>query len=346
MTGAKGVEMAILVNAYATVVALPPLDFRGEVLNQRDDTDAELAGHLQGFIGYVLQLDGEDMTQSKYYTMKHIERVKHQVSAEVDEHDLDDFALWAERANAIVYLPDGSVRAPNGAQILPATDEPVLPPTLPSAWARKQRTEAALTALGIRTPVSLPAVIADEELRLRPAAECLQRALGCCVAAVMADTRASGEPFSTDELQEKFPQAYGWMTPQERDFVESDYVDEQDCVNFTWRYEAIATLMWALEALPALPKVDEVCDVSALAGLVLNMDVPQALQAAHYRADSEILDALDEMYRLQWLVHDCHHQGKNLPEHIHGGVVQERLYALNWLTGFDVAEWDDIQTPA
>ena len=65
MTAAKGMAMAILVNAYATVVALPPLDFRGEVLNQRDDTDAELAEHLQGFIGYVLQLDGEDMTQSK-----------------------------------------------------------------------------------------------------------------------------------------------------------------------------------------------------------------------------------------------------------------------------------------
>ena len=97
--------MTLLVNAYATVVVLPELNFRGEVLNQRDLSDPELAEHLQGFIGYVLQLDGEEMTQAKYYTMKHIERVKHQVSAEVDEDDLDDFVAWAERANAIVYLP-------------------------------------------------------------------------------------------------------------------------------------------------------------------------------------------------------------------------------------------------
>ena len=83
--------MTLLVNAYATVVVLPELNFRGEVLNQRDVSDPELAEHLQGFIGYVLQLDGEEMTQAKYYTMKHIERVKNQVSAEVDEDELDEF---------------------------------------------------------------------------------------------------------------------------------------------------------------------------------------------------------------------------------------------------------------
>ena len=338
--------MTLLVNAYATVVVLPELNFRGEVLGQRDVSDPELAEHLQGFIGYVLQLDGEDMTQAKYYTMKHIERVKHQVSAEVDEDDLDDFVDWAESANAIVYLPDGSVRAPNGAQILPATDELILPPTLSSAWARKQRTEAALAQQDIRTPASLPAVIADEELSLRPASECLQRALGCCVAAVMADTRASGDPFSVAELQERFPQAYGWMTPEEREFVENAAASEQDCVNFTWRYEAVATLLWALNALPSLPDADEVCDVSALADLVMNMDVSKALQAAQYRAADDILNQLDLMYRLQWLVHDCNHQDQDVPESVDAGVVQERLYALNWLTGFDVADWDNIQTPA
>ena len=154
--------MTLLVNAYATVVVLPELNFRGEVLNQRDVSDPELAEHLQGFIGYVLQLDGEEMTQAKYYTMKHIERVKHQVSAEVDEDDLDDFVDWAESANAIVYLPDGSVRAPNGAQILPATDELILPPILTSAWARKQRTAPVVAQLRIRTPASLLAGIAAE----------------------------------------------------------------------------------------------------------------------------------------------------------------------------------------
>ena len=60
--------MNLLVNAYATVVVLPELNFRGEVLGQRDVSNPELAEHLQGFIGYVLQLDGEEMTQAKYYT--------------------------------------------------------------------------------------------------------------------------------------------------------------------------------------------------------------------------------------------------------------------------------------
>ena len=105
-------------------------------------------------------------------------------------------------------------------------------------------------------------------------------------------------------------------------------------------------MLWALNALPSLPDADEVCDVSELADLVMNMDVNKALQAAQYRAAADILNQLDMMYRLQWLVHDCHHQNQDLPESVNASVVQERLYALNWLTGFDVAEWDDIDTPA
>lgn len=157
----------------------------------------------------------------------------------------------------------------------------------------------------------------------------------------MADTRASGDPFSVTELQERFPQAYGWMTSDERDFVENANASERDCVNFTWRYEAVATLLWALNAC-RLPDADEVCDVSELGRLgdehgceqgftgrsiprcgrhfePTGHDVPPAMVGARLPSPKP---------RLAWSVN--------------ASVVQERLYALNWLTGFDVAEWDDI----
>lgn len=84
------------------------------VLNQRDLSDPELAEHLQGFIGYVLQLDGEEMTQAKYYTMKHIERVKHQVALRWTKTIWMILWLGLSECDCVSALM-GSVRAPNGA---------------------------------------------------------------------------------------------------------------------------------------------------------------------------------------------------------------------------------------
>jgi hypothetical protein len=59
----------------------------------------------------------------------------------------------------------------------------------------------------------------------------------------------------------------------------------------------------------------------------------------------EILDALDLHYRLHWLVRQARLDGKPLPAGVDAGVVSERHHALNWLTRFEEAGWDETDTP-
>ena len=63
------------------------------------------------------------------------------------------------------------------------------------------------------------------------------------------------------------------------------------------------------------------------------------------RPASEILDALDLHYRLHWATTSARTKGEPAPAGLEPGVVFERHYALNWLTCFQDAEWDDVDTP-
>lgn len=106
--------MALLINAYCTHRDPPPLDFPHQFNNRRDRSDPELDEHLNGFVGYILNRGEREMTQSLYHVMRHIERVQHHLSLEVEDDDLDAFSGWAWQSNAILFLPDGTVRDPSG----------------------------------------------------------------------------------------------------------------------------------------------------------------------------------------------------------------------------------------
>jgi hypothetical protein len=48
------------------------------------------------------------------------------------------------------------------------------------------------------------------------------------------------------------------------------------------------------------------------------------------------------VYDNHWMVRDAELYGKEAPKGINPDIIQERHYALNWLT-YDV-DWDDVTT--
>jgi hypothetical protein len=58
-----------------------------------------------------------------------------------------------------------------------------------------------------------------------------------------------------------------------------------------------------------------------------------------------LLDGLDLAYRLHWVTTDARVKSMTPAVALEPGVVVERHHALNWLTRFDDAEWDDVETP-
>ena len=342
--------MAILINAYCTDRDPAPLDFPHELKSRRDRNDPDLAQHLEGFVGYVLSRGNGEMTKVRYHVVAHIKRAQHQFSLDVEEADLDAFSRWAWAANAICFLPDGTVADPSGVPLVdPTTGEPHEGAELPypaDARARREATTQRLRTMGVRVARSLPPVVGEREVRLRSAPDVARRALALFVVAVRAESLAGDEgPIPVDDLRTRFPLALPALSPREAAFLENATPDRQDVVNATWRYEALQVLEWALGLVDELPFPDRICDVPRVARVIIDADHVRLADHTWLRPSGEVLDALDEHYRLHWAVRQAKLDGASEPANLEPGVVAERHHALNWLVRFEDADWDDVDTP-
>jgi len=341
--------MSMLINAYCTRLDPPSLQFPHALSGRRDRNDPELSKHLHGFIGYVVSRGEKQMTQVKYHLMRHIQRVKHHFSLTVEDQDLDAFAQWAWQANAICFLPDGSIRDPSGRILIDgagADPEPGAEVPYPAdARERKARSEQELARLGMRVPATLPPVVGEAEVELREALEAAQRALALFVVALRAESLGSGNEIATAELQQRRPAAFRVLTPNEASFLDASAPEQQQIVNFAWRYEALFLLQWALSLVRDLPGPSRICDVSAVARTMLDTSEKDLLARAALRPTAEILDALDLHFRLHWVTRQARLDGKDSVNGLDPGVVLERHHALNWLIRFEDADWDDVDTP-
>lgn len=150
------------------------------------------------------------MTQSRYHPMRHVQRVRQHFTCEVDDAAFGALAQWAEQANAVCFLADGSVRDPQGRVLIsqgePAIDDDAQVPYPPNALQRRAQQLALLTAQGIRVPPSLSPVPGEAEVRVRDAAVVIQRMLALFAVALRAEMLAAGDtPPSLDEVDARLP---------------------------------------------------------------------------------------------------------------------------------------------
>jgi hypothetical protein len=341
--------MSILINAYCTQRTLPPLDFPHELKGLRDRTDPELAEHLDGFVGYVLSRGEKKMTRVKYHVMRHLQRVRHHATLTLPEDQLDTFTAWAWAANAIGFLPDGSVCDPSGRVLLDTEggepDAEARIPYPPDAETRKARSMARLGELGVHVPASLPPVIGEGEVALRLAGEAAQRALSLQIVSLRGECWNTGAAFPHAALEQHIPVGFADLSPKEAVFLAAEAPEPQAIVNFSWRYEALFLLQWALGWAPNLPDPTDPCDVHAVLRVIRESDEAALLGGASLRPAAAILDTLDLHYRLHWAVRQARLDKKPPPADLNSSVVSERHHALNWLVRFEDAAWDEVDTP-
>ncbi|WP_285446644.1 DUF4272 domain-containing protein [Xanthomonas sp. fls2-241-TYG-148] len=343
--------MPLLVNAYSTLRDPVWPDFLPQAAVQhRDHTDPELTNHLHGFVGYVSQAGDGQMTQARYHLMRHVQRVRQQFTFEVDDAAFGALAAWAEQANAVCFLADGSVRDPHG-QVLLSQGEPPLDgdaqvPYPPDALERRARQQDQLAVLGIRVPPSLPPVPGEAEARVRDATAVAERMRALFAVALRAEILAAGDPPpSLAEMGARLPGLAAALSPQELEFFEQAQPDPQQLANFGWRYESLATLQWAAGMTDTLPLPTDLCDVPGVARRALEHAEAHTPPVLALRPLPELLDALDRHLRLHWAVRQAGQSKQPVPAGVVPGVVYERHYALNWLLHFEDAAWDEVDTP-
>ncbi len=341
--------MAILVNAYSTLRDQVAIDFPHTARNHRSTGDSGMREHLNGFMGFVCAGGEREMTATLFSVMRHIDRVHHHFSFEVEEEQLDELADWGRRSNSLYFLPDGSVRDPAGAVLVdPVTGIAQPEATVPfptDAIDRSNRSDIWLANRGIPTLASLPPVIGEYEVLLRSADDVAWRIQSLFIVAVRAESVASANSIPATRLKGKAPLAFEAMTPMETAFVHNDHPDQVSVMQFAWRYEALYALQWALSLHEELRFPDEICDVPLVAQTMLRSTSREMILDARLRSPAEILDALDLNGRMFWAARQAKIDGNEPPASIDGNVLSERQHAFNWLIRFGDAPWDEVDTP-
>jgi hypothetical protein len=337
----------MLINAYSTRTVLPALNFEHVLRGSRDHSDDELAEHLNGFIGFVMDRGRRPMTQMRFAVIGHLRRVRYHLALEVEPPAMDAFTQWATEANALLFFADSSVRAPDGSVLVaPGTGEPGPNARVPypaDAVARKKSSDAALAARGLKVLPGLPPCVSEAEVDLRAVAEIVSRCLALMVCAVRAESLGS-DPWPVAEIRAQFPRAVEGLSPSEAEFMANEKPEPQAVLNHGWRYEALATLAWSLGLMSELPFPSAIVDAGQLVKVVKPLHDGK-LEGVRLPKVSEVLDALDLHYRLHWITTEAHAHGAQPPSELEPGVIAERHYALNWLTRFLDADWDDVETP-
>ena len=314
---------------------------------RRDRSDRALGTQLDGLMGFVMEGGKRPMTAIRYGVLRHLERVRHQLSFETTEEAA--VARWAQAANALVFhAEDRTLRAPDGKVLVdPITGDPEPGAALPypaDAVARQRAISQRLEEHGIHVPAHLPPCVSEAEVELREPRDVATRVLALFICAARAEALVANEPRQVAMMQERMPRGFAALSPRELAFMHASAPPQQDVIDHLCRYEAIVPLAWSLGIVDSLPFPRAICDVPALAATLFELDAEAFVGSARLRPVGELLDALDLTFRLHWAVTDARIQ-QRAPEGVEPGAVSERHHALNWLTRFVEAAWDDVPTP-
>lgn len=208
------------------------------------------------------------------------------------------------------------------------------------AEARKLRSLEILKAENVPVIAHLPTIDSEANSTRRTTEEVAIRAMALCIVAVKGEGL---EQEIIDRLINDF-ELMDAFTPREKKFLTAPNPDTHTKTQFVWRYEDYWVLLWALGYVDELKRPDSICDVETAISILRDKGRKQFIKNAKLRPQGELLDATDLIYRYHWAVVDARINQRPAPANLDGGVVMERHYVLNWLTGQGGQTWDDIST--
>ncbi|MNC11007.1 hypothetical protein D3C75_586900 [compost metagenome] len=287
------------------------------------------------------------------------------------DEDTDQETALLEQLAGLLQRTEGLLLADNGTRILdkelrlilsdegdseldgffPA--EKKLPPDFfdgapPERVARRNRSVEFLRGKGIYVTEWLPLIEGEEETRFRTVQEVAQRAAALLTVALHAEVlmTQSMDVKKARSYSDSVTKAYGCksaFSPEEQKFLKNKAPEEREVIRFSWQYECLSVMLWALGLIEELPFPDRICDVGGSVRIMSEHNsLEKLIGASTLRSHKELLDEADLIYRMDWGCVDARIKGLPMPRELEGGVVMERHKCLNWLIGSDNAEWDNV----
>ncbi len=209
-----------------------------------------------------------------------------------------------------------------------------------TAIERKQNTERILKSLNIPFIDHLPLIEEDDEAKIRTPQEIAKRILVLTYLSYVSE-----EPDDREKVITFLKEQELWdsVSNNEKVLFKKELSD-QDYINISWRSEGIWLLLWVINKVDTIDLPNEEVSITDILELLpeFMIDTKDFVKCATIKSVSEILDLLDLIYRLHWATR--HTELNNLDTlALNSSIIQERHYAINWVTYYEV-NWDDITT--
>jgi hypothetical protein len=217
---------------------------------------------------------------------------------------------------------------------------PARPNPTPEALERKARSERILRELGVPILAELPVVDTAAEAKPRAQEAVVDRAIALMLVAVKGEGL---EQEHVDRQLKKFS-AQPFLSPEEVAFIAKLTPTQLERAKFGWRYEGLSVMTWALGYDAELNPANTIVDAGRVVRLVLDKGPADFRSGAKLRPVSELLDANDLVYRMNWACVNARVNSQPAPRALDCEIVLERHHALNWLIGYQGQAWDDVST--
>ena len=146
-----------------------------------------------------------------------------------------------------------------------------------------------------------------------------------------------------------------FLSQSERVFLDSSSPTEQAIRDFSWRAEALVSLVWALGGIHEMPPLSEQAWVLELPFVEQAVRDPAMFRQLATKRPSNEIEAMEGfLYHQHWRVRDRQlglNVGASMPlqdgelpiDQLIPSVVYERRYGLSWIVGWGT-DWDTVPT--
>ena len=144
----------------------------------------------------------------------------------------------------------------------------------------------------------------------------------------------------------KREELWQFVSPEEKQFLESKNPTERQFINAGWRAEALYLLLWVVGKVDNLSDFKEECDADQIkngCGFYLQ-STKGFIETAKLRTEEEVFDMQDSIYDTHWSIRDASLRNKASFSHTAASIIRERHHAINWAVGYCGQEWDEITT--
>lgn len=196
----------------------------------------------------------------------------------------------------------------------------------------------------IYTPLWLPVIETEREAEKRTKRQVCGRAVALLTVALYSECLL-GEQMEVgkarrfvQENMEHF-RVEEFLSPAERQYLYDDFSEEAVRIHFSWQYENLYVMEWALGLFDRLDWPNHICDVETCVRKIREFDsFEEFVKASSLRSHKELLSAADFIYRLHWACVDARINGFSSPGGADNEVVMERHRSLFWAAGCKGAE--------